>query len=108
MPLAVQYGMPLDEFWHGDMRLLQVYQKAYLRDKSYTAWLNGNFVMVAHGLALSNAFKKQGEQDKQYPEWEDPIEKLSKPKITKENREIEARKEQQRQNAWFSNILHKK
>lgn len=100
--------MPEEKFWHGDMRLLQVYQKAYLRDKSYTAWLNSYFAMVAHSLSLSNAFKKKGEQYEKYPDWEDPIEKLGKPKITKENREIEARKEQQRQNAWFSNILHKK
>lgn len=100
--------MPLNEFWHGDMRLLEVYQKAYLRNVSYTAWLNGNYAMVAHSLSLSNAFAKKGEETKEFPQWKDPIPKISKVKITKENREIEARKEQLRQNAWFANMLHKK
>lgn len=100
--------MPLNEFWHGDMRLLEVYQKAYLRNVSYTAWLNGNYAMVAHSLSLSNAFAKKGEKTKEFPQWQDPIPKISRVKITKENREIEARKEQLRQNAWFANMLHKK
>lgn len=100
--------MPLNEFWHGDMRLLDVYQKAYMRNMSYTAWLNGNFTMVAHSFALANAFAKKGEKTQEYPQWKDPTAQFDRPKITKENREQEARKEQLRQNAWFANMLHKK
>lgn len=100
--------MPLHAFWHGDMRLLDAYQKAYMRDRSYTAWLNGNYTMVAHSIAFSNAFAKKGQKQQEYPQWKDPMERYSKPKITKENREVEARKEQLRQNAWFANMLHKK
>lgn len=99
--------MPLDEFWHGDMRLLQVYQKAYMRDKSYTAWLNGNYTMVAHSLSLSNAFAKKGEKTKEFPQWKDPIEKMDKPKITKDNLEEEFRKQQCRQSAFISDMLKK-
>lgn len=100
--------MPLNEFWHGDMRLLEVYQKAYIRDSSYKAWLNGNYNMVAHSLSLSNAFANKGEKTKEYPQWKDQISQYSRTKITKESREIEARKEQLRQNAWLSNRLHSK
>lgn len=100
--------MPLNEFWHGDMRLLEVYQKAYLRNVSYTAWFNGNYAMVAQSLSLANAFAKKNEKAKEFPQWQDPIPKMGRTKITKENREIEARKEQLRQNAWFANMLHKK
>lgn len=101
--------MSLDEFWHGDMRLLEVYQKAYLRDVSYRSWQQGLYNYIAYDTKYYNTWgKKKGERNRQYPDWKDPIPKISRTKITKENREIEARKEQLRQNAWFANMLHKK
>ena len=99
--MAKQYGMPLDEFWHGDMRLLSVYQKAYMRDVSYKAWLQGQFNYAAFGVVLSNAFAKKGQKQAEYPKWVDPFEKFDKPKITKENVEEEFRKQQAEQNAWL-------
>ena len=44
------------QFWHGDMRLLEVYQKAYYRNTSYSAWLQGQYNQVAYGVVMSNAF----------------------------------------------------
>lgn len=107
MPLAVQYGMPLKEFWHGDMRLLSVYQKAYLRNTSYVAWVNGQYNTIAHSIALSNGFASKGQKPKEFPQWQDPAEKISKPKITKDNIEEEFRKEQARQAGWLHNLLNK-
>lgn len=93
--------MPLNEFWYGDMRLLGVYQKAYMRNVSYTAWLNGQYNHVAYGIVMSNAFAKKGQKAVEYPPWKDPFEKFDKPKITKENLEKEFRKQQAEQNAWL-------
>lgn len=95
--------MSLDEFWHGDMRLLSVYQKAYFRDKSYTAWLNGQFGCIGYGVVMSNAFAKKGSKQAEYPQWKDPFEKFNKPKITKDNLEYEFRKQQSMQQAWLFN-----
>lgn len=96
--------MPLDEFWHGDMRLLEVYQKAYERDKSYTAWINGLYVFEAQSKVSYNANRaRKSDPLETYSDWEDPMEKFKKPKITVENVEEEFRKQQVEQNAWLFN-----
>lgn len=109
LPLAKQYGMSLNEFWYGDMRLLDVYQKAYMRDVSYRSWVNGNYTTVAHSIALSNAFAKKGQKQQEYPKWQDPIEKIGikQDKITKDNLEQKFREQQIAQQDWLSSVLHK-
>lgn len=103
VPLAIQYGMPLDEFWHGDMRLFEAYQKAYYRDKSYSAWCNGVYVFEGISKAIYNGFGRTKKSDKaeEYSTWKDPMEKYDKPRITKENVEIEYRKQQAAQMGWL-------
>lgn len=91
------------QFWHGDMRLLEVYQKAYYRDRSYNAWLQGQYNQVAYTVVMSNAFAKKGSKQAEYPQWKDPFEKFNKPKITKDNLEEEFRKQQSMQQAWLFN-----
>lgn len=83
--------------------MLEVYQKAYYRDKSYNAWLQGQYNQVAYGVVLSNAFAKKGSKQAEYPQWKDPFEKFNKPKITKDNLEYEFRKQQSMQQAWLFN-----
>lgn len=100
--------MPLDEFWHDDMRLLDIYQKAYLRNVSYTAWAQGQYAYIAFSTVMANAFAKKGKPPQQYPAWIDPIEKLQKPKITKDNIEQEFRKSQAQQAGWLHELLNKK
>ena len=100
--------MPLDEFWHGDLRLIEAYQKAYMRDKSYTAWLNGAFIFEAHSKAISNGNRtKKSDKVEEYSQWKDPVPKKKKI-ITKENLESEFRKEQFGQNSWLHDMLRKK
>lgn len=107
LPLAIQYGMPLDEFWHGDLRLLEAYQTAYRRDKSYTAWLQGAFVFEASSKAVANGNRtKRSDPVLEYSEWKDPIEK--KINIVQEEVEQEFRNIQAEQNAWLHNMLHNK
>lgn len=99
--------MPLDEFWHGDLRLLEAYQKAYYRDVSYTAWLIGARTFEANSKVSVNANRtKRSDKVEQYPNWQDPIPKKKKI-ITNENLESEFRKEQFGQNSWLHNMLKK-
>lgn len=93
--------MTLDEFWHGDMRLLEVYQKAYYRNISYSAWLQGQYNQIAYSIVMANAFAKKGAKKVEYPQWTDPMAKFNKPKITKDNLEYEFRKQQAEQQAWL-------
>ena len=85
------------------MRLLEVAQKAYYRDRSYNAWLQGQYNQVAYGVVMSNAFAKKGSKQAEYPQWKDPFEKFNKTKITKDNLEEEFRKQQSMQQAWLFN-----
>lgn len=95
--------MSVEEFWHGDMRLLEAYQVSYFRKVSYEKWLEGQYNLLAFGVTISNAFAKKGSKQAKYPEWKDPMEKYSKPKITQENIEDEFRKQQVEQQAWLFN-----
>ena len=100
--------MTYNEFWYGDARLLTVAQKAYYRDKTYVAWLQGQYNAVAFNIVLHNAFAKKGTKAISYPEYKDPLPTQKAETITKDNLEMEFRKSQKNQNAWLHNILHKK
>ena len=101
--------MPLDQFWHGDLRLLEAYQKAYIRDKSYTAWLNGAYVFEADSKATYNGNRsKKSDPVEQYGEWKDPVKTTRKRLTTKENVEQEFRNLQAQQNSWLHDMLQKK
>lgn len=97
--------MPLDEFWYGDMRLFEAYQKAYYRDKSFSAWINGQYVFEGLNKAIYNGFGRQKKSDKveEYMPWKDPMERFEKPKIAKENVEEEYRKQMASQMGWLFN-----
>jgi hypothetical protein len=92
------------QFWHEDMRLLEAYQKAYYSNTSYVAWLNGYYSFVGHSISLGNAFAKKGSKPKEYPKWENPMDKFKeKNKYKNINVEDEFRKQQIEQNAWLFN-----
>lgn len=103
-PTARQYGMSPNEFWHGDIRLFEVYQKGYYKNVSYTAWCNGRENLTAHGLALKGAFGGLKKSDT-YPNWEDLSEKLYKPKPKVKNVEEEFRQQQSRQVSWIASLI---
>lgn len=100
--------MTANQFWYGDTRLLEVYQKAYIRNQSYSAWVQGQYNATAFSVVMHNAFSKKGAMPKEYPTWTDPVPKPQTQKITKENIEQEFRQSQANQNKWLHNILHKK
>lgn len=97
--------MSTEEFWHGDMRLLEARQKAYLRDVSFRAWKQGQYTEIAISVVMANAFAKKGAKKETYPVWEDPIVSVKKKAITKEDVEEEFRIQQAQQNAWLKNLV---
>ena len=99
--------MPINEFWYGDTRLLGVYQKSFLRNQSYNAWLQGQYNFIAYNVVMANAFAKKGAKLQEYPKWKDPIPKPRTEIITKQNLEQKFRESQVKQNSWLHNILHK-
>jgi hypothetical protein len=102
VPEAIRYGMPLNEFWYGDVRLLLAYKKSYLRDTSYKAWLQGRYDYEAYSIALSNAFAKKGTTPIKFPDWADPVEKLEKMYIKQESYEVQHHKQQM----WFFDMIN--
>lgn len=96
------------QFWHDDIRLLSVYQKAYIRNKSYTAWVQGQYSCAALEVVLFNAFKKEGAEPKNYPEYKDAFEKFNKEKLTQEEKEKQFRDTQIQQSNWINYLLKRK
>ena len=92
------------QFWHGDMRLLEAYRKAYHRDISYKAWYEGMYNRIAMEMGARNALasKKKDRIDK-WLDYKDPIEQDKPKKQTKdkETQEKEFRNMQAMQNAWL-------
>lgn len=83
------------------MRLLEVYQKAYFTNASFVAWQQGYYNNVAYSIVMSNAFAKKGSKPKEYPEWENPMDKLIPRKDKDIDIETEFRNQQIKQNAWL-------
>mgnify|MGYP003336488723 CR=1 FL=1 len=65
-PLAIQYGMSHDQFWHGDPVLLEIYQRSYYRNVNYTAYINALYFNSAVEIALSNALRSKGQKYKSF------------------------------------------
>jgi hypothetical protein len=100
------------QFWHGDMRLLSVYQKAYLRDRAEKIYMQANYQSVAMEIAVGNALATKKSNKHSFGEivkYKDPIEKIAdkQEKITKENLETKFRQDMMKQQNWLRNILKK-
>jgi hypothetical protein len=100
LPLALQYGQSLDEFWFGEPELLHARQTAYMRDTSYKAWLNGAYMFEAVSKAIYNGFgrTKKTDEPQQYSQWVEPFKRQN---FTKGNLEEQFRRQQYEQNAWL-------
>ena len=99
--------MTYEQFWYDDTRLLSVYQKAYLRDKSYTAWVQGQNNAIAFSIAIANAFAKKGAKPVEYPKWKDPIPNKPIWVADKNDNEKKFREAQANQNLWLHNMINK-
>ena len=107
MPSAFQYGQPLDEFWHGDMRCLEARRKAYIRDVCFRAWKQADYNRIATEIGAKNALiTKKSEHIDKWIDFDDPIEKIEKARAKAEQKDNNVT--QHNQNMWFYNMLHNK
>lgn len=65
LPLAIEYGMSVKEFWENDPDLFWAYRFSYIQrlkreqeEANTRAWLQGAYIYEAVSVALSNAFTK--------------------------------------------------
>ena len=73
--LCMSLGMSYTDYWEGENCLpsffIQAYDKRHRREMeeaNFKAWLNGLYNTQAFGVALSNAFAKQGSPQAEYPD----------------------------------------
>ena len=105
MPSAFQYGQPLDEFWHGDMRCLEARRKAYIRDVCFRAWKQADYDRIAMEIGAKNALAtKKSERIDKWIDFTDPIEKIKKANAKPNDLSVE----QHNQNMWFLHDVLKK
>lgn len=54
IPIAIEAGMPLDEFWYGEEELFYSYVKAYRNRVNYMSWMNNLYAMKALEVVVNN------------------------------------------------------
>lgn len=67
LPLAIEYGMPLDEFWNGEYDLFFAYQKAYINKVHRQCHIQGLYNQMALMSVMGNMFKKKDAKPIEYP-----------------------------------------
>ena len=75
LPVALQCGMTLDQFWYDEPRLLDVYVKKReleLDSINFEAWLIGLYNHYGVTVALANAFSDKSSKKSTY--FEKPLE----------------------------------
>ena len=94
--------MSLNQFWYGDMRLLEVYNIAYMRSTTHLAWMNGNYNRIATEIGARNALitKKQDHIDK-WVDYTDPIERMVGASLTNSDKEKIFRQKQIADQNWL-------
>lgn len=70
LPLAIEYGMSIDEFWNGDIELFYAYQKAYINKLHKQSHIQGLYISLALNITYSNMFKKNSQQSTEYPKYD--------------------------------------
>jgi hypothetical protein len=102
--------MTVEQFWHQEPKLLNLYQKAYMNDVSFKAHTYGKNNCIAYSIALSNAFASEKDKKLDYPKWESPFDKIQKQKakITNENLSQKYLEEKISQKQWLNKMLNKK
>lgn len=63
MPRAIQFGMSIQDFWHGDLDLISAYEKAYYNHLYQSAYIQGIYVNSAFSIAYNNAWNKGNKKE---------------------------------------------
>lgn len=69
IPQAIAMGISYEEFWKLNPRSFNVIAKGYnlwKKEQDAMMWLQGGYIFGAVSLAVRNAFRKKGQQQKEY------------------------------------------
>lgn len=86
--------MSVEDFWHDDVELLLVYEKAYCRRTSRMAWLNGLYNLQALAVSIGNVISS----DSRLEYYKEPISFERETKTTPKKKLTEESKDQQMRN----------
>lgn len=92
LPLALQCGMTVEEFWYGEPRVFSSYIRKHeleLDEMNYNSWLIGLYVHKSMGVILGNAFSSKGSIKDTY--FERPLEQLNSNYIEKKKKKVETK-----------------
>lgn len=67
LPLALECGQSVDEFWNGNPNLLFAYYKAYVNRIHKHSHIQGMYNFIAFSYSMANAFKKKTDKPVEYP-----------------------------------------
>ena len=94
LPLAIEYGMSIKDFWENDPELFWAYRFSYINklkreneEKQYNAWLQGLYFYDGISIALANSF---GKANFKYPQVPYGYEEKNKdiPKLTEKEKAV--------------------
>ena len=97
--------MTVEQYWHGDPKLLEAYYKTYLEGLHQDAHIYGYYQFIAVSTALSNAFREKGK--KAIPYLEKPIE-IFKERKTKAQVQSDNRRAFKHQASWVNALSNNK
>ena len=97
--------MSVEQFWHEDPKLFEVYEKAYYRNLSYTAWLNGKYIFMSVQLGVSNCLVDKESKMQDYIDYKDPFPQ-KEDKVTKDNVEEKHRNLMVQEAEWLNKLLN--
>ena len=104
LPIALQCGMTVNEFWYGEPRVFSSYIRKHeleLDEMNYNSWLIGLYVHKAIGVVLGNAFSNKSSIKDTY--FEKPLEQLNSNYVEmkeEQKEEIKDLKHQTQVNYW--------
>jgi hypothetical protein len=61
--------MPLNEFWYGEIDLLNAYVKARNEKLDYETWLSGKTMFESFSLVMANVFRGKNDKFITYPKY---------------------------------------
>lgn len=68
IPMAIECGMSIDEFWHSTDTEFHAYEKAYMNRMDQQAWLTGYYGYQAQVSVMSMILSKNKRELMTYPD----------------------------------------
>ena len=90
---ALEFGMSVNEFWESEINIYYSYERAYINRLHREKHIQGLYNNLAFSVTLSNAFRKKGAKEIQYPKEDiyNPFKQSEKQKEKVEIKKLKAK-----------------